>query len=104
MLRLVRILTCVSLVVIPARGWAQSATAGIAGIVRDATGAVLPGASVEASSPALIEKVRAVVTDGLGQYKIIDLPVGTYTATFSLPGFAMVKREGLQLSAGFTAV
>src|SRR5438094_2912530 len=87
----------------PASAWAQTGSGIIAGGVRDATGAVLPGVTVEASSPALIEKVRAVVTDGEGQYKILDLRPGTYTVTFSLTGFNVLKREGIELSAGFTA-
>src|SRR6202521_4266228 len=88
----------------PAWGWAQSLTAGsIAGVVRDAAGAVLPGVTVEASSPALIEKSRSVVTDGEGQYKIVDLRPGAYTITCSLPGFSTVTREGLELTTGFTA-
>src|ERR1700726_3570996 len=74
--------------------WAQSATTGaIAGVVRDTTGAVLPGVTVEAASPALIEKVRTVVTDAQGEYKIVDLRPGTYTITFNLAGFGAVKRE-----------
>ena len=64
------------------------AQASIAGVARDASGAVLPGVTVEASSPALIEKVRSVVTDGSGQYRIVDLRPGTYTVTFTLPGSA----------------
>ena len=63
------------------------AQATIAGVVRDASAAVLPGVTVEASSPALIEKTRTVVSDGTGQYRITDLPPGTYALTFSLPGF-----------------
>jgi hypothetical protein len=59
--------------------------------------------TVEASSPALIEKVRSVVTDDRGEYKIVDLRPGTYTVTFSLTGFSTVKREGIELNAGFTA-
>jgi hypothetical protein len=81
---------------------AQAAGA-IAGVVRDTSGAVMPGVTVEASSPALIEKVRSVVTDAEGQYKIIDLRPGTYSVTFTLAGFSTVKREGVELSAGFTA-
>jgi hypothetical protein len=76
---------------------------GIAGVVKDSTGAVLPGVTVEASSPALIEKVRTVVTDGQGQYKIIDLVPGAYTVTFALAGFNTVKRDGIELPASFTA-
>ena len=88
--------------VLSGTAWAQAA-GGIAGVVRDASGAVLPGVTVEAASPALIEKVRNVVTDGEGQYKIVDLRPGTYTVTFTLPGFSTFKREGIELSAGFTA-
>jgi hypothetical protein len=85
-------------------GWAQSAnSSGIAGVVKDSSGAVLPGVTVEASSPALIEKVRTAVTDGQGQYKLVNLLAGTYTVSFSLPGFATVKREELQLQTNFTA-
>jgi len=81
---------------------AQEAS-GIAGVVKDASGAVLPGVTVEAASPVLIEKVRTVVTDGEGRYNIIDLRTGVYTVTFSLPGFGTVQREGIQLTSGFTA-
>src|SRR5438128_2642517 len=101
-LRIVVLLSAVLLV--PALGWAQSAaTASIAGIVRDTTGAVLPGVTVEAASPALIEKVRVVVSDDQGNYKIVDLRPGTYTVTFTLGGFSTFKREGLELTTGFTA-
>src|SRR5258705_3273411 len=89
-----------SVLIIPS---AASAQGSIAGNVRDASGAVLPGVTVEASSPALIEKTRSVVTDGTGQYKIVDLRPGTYTVTFALPGFSTVKREGIELSGSFTA-
>jgi hypothetical protein len=81
----------------------QTVGGGIAGVVKDPTGAVLPGVNVEAASPALIEKVRSVVTDATGNYKIIDLRPGTYTVTFTLPGFSTVKREGVELTVGFTA-
>ena len=70
----------------------------IAGVVRDPSAAVLPGVTVEASSPALIEKSRTVVSDGTGQYRITDLPPGSYVLTFALPGFTTVKREGLDVS------
>jgi hypothetical protein len=76
---------------------------GIAGVARDTSGGVLPGVTVEAASPALIERVRTVVTDGEGRYNIVDLRPGAYTVTFSLGGFSTVKREGIELSAGFTA-
>ncbi|MBI2186694.1 MAG: carboxypeptidase regulatory-like domain-containing protein [Acidobacteria bacterium] len=88
------------LILLPAAAYAQ---ASIAGQVRDASGAVLPGVTVEASSPALIEKVRSVVTDGTGQYRIEILPPGTYVVTFALAGFSTVKREGVQLTGTFTA-
>ncbi|PYQ83729.1 MAG: hypothetical protein DMG03_12560 [Acidobacteria bacterium] len=78
-------------------------TSAIAGVVRDTTGGVMPGVTVEASSPALIEKTRVAVTDGDGQYKIIDLRPGTYTVTFTLPGFNTVKRDGIELTNDFTA-
>ncbi len=83
--------------------WAQGQSGSIAGVVRDTSGAVLPGVTVEAASPALIEKVRSAVTNGQGQYAIVDLRPGTYSVTFTLPGFAVVKREGVTLTASFTA-
>src|SRR5207237_6535384 len=77
----------------------------VAGIVRDASGAVLPGVSVEAASPVLIEKSRTVVTDGGGQYRIVDLKPGTYSVTFTLPGFTTIKREDVELTgAGVTTI
>jgi hypothetical protein len=79
------------------------AQASITGVVRDASGAVLPGVTVEASSPVLIEKVRTVVTDGSGQYRIIDLRPGTYAVTYSLSGFSVVRREGIELTGTFVA-
>src|SRR2546425_5635332 len=83
---------------------AQSLASGtIAGTVRDTTGAVLPGVTVEAASPALIEKVRTVVTDGQGQYKIVDLRPGTYIVSFTLGGFTAFRREGIELTTAFTA-
>src|SRR5262245_20123865 len=81
---------------------AQQAS-GIAGFVRDTSGAVLPGVTVEATSPALIEKVRTVVSDGEGRYNIVDLRPGTYTVTFTLAGFNSFRREGIILTVGFTA-
>src|SRR4029077_1655475 len=79
-----------------------SAQGTLTGTVRDESGAVLPGVTVEASSPALIEKVRAAVTDGSGQYRITALNPGTYSLTFRLPGFNLVKREGIELSGTAT--
>ncbi|HKA07510.1 MAG TPA: carboxypeptidase-like regulatory domain-containing protein, partial [Gemmataceae bacterium] len=89
-------------VLLPLTSAAQS-TGAIAGTVRDATGAVLPGVTVEASSPALIEGARSASTDERGQYRIIDLRPGTYTTTFTLSGFSTVRREAIEISAGFTA-
>jgi hypothetical protein len=83
-------------------GAAQSGS-GLAGVVKDTSGAVLPGVTVEASSPALIEKVRTVVTDGDGQYKVVGLVPGIYAVTFTLAGFNTVRREGIALTASFTA-
>ncbi len=81
---------------------AQATTGTIAGVVKDSTGAVLPGVTVEAASPALIEKVRAAVTDDQGNYKIVNLRSGTYSVTFTLAGFGTLKREGVELSAGIS--
>ena len=75
----------------------------IAGAVKDPSGAVLPGVTVEAASPALIERVRTAATDGTGLYRIVNLPPGLYTVTFTLPGFSQVRREAVQVEAGFTA-
>jgi hypothetical protein len=75
----------------------------VAGTVTDASGGVLPGVTVEVSSPALIEKVRTAVTDGSGQYQIINLPPGTYSVTFSLTGFSTVKRDGIDVRPNFTS-
>ena len=86
----------------PSMAWAQS-NSSIAGVVKDGTGGVLPGATVEASSPALIEKVRTAVTDSAGQYKIVNLVPGVYSVTFTLAGFNTVKRDGIELTASFTA-
>jgi hypothetical protein len=96
--------TITSLVVCSTWAFAQTSASGsIAGVAKDATGAVLPGVTVEAASPALIEKTRSVTTDGQGAYKIVDLRPGTYTVTFTLAGFSTVKREGIELTTSFTA-
>ena len=94
------LIAVVAMVLAPSVAHAQ---AGIAGAVKDSSGAVLPGVTVEAASPVLIEKTRSVVTDGGGQYKIVDLRPGSYTVTFTLPGFSTVKREGVELSGSFVA-
>ncbi|PYR81009.1 MAG: hypothetical protein DMF87_06805 [Acidobacteria bacterium] len=85
---------------LPAGAFAQSS---ITGVVRDASGGVLPGVTVEASSPALIEGSRSAVTDANGLYRVVDLRPGPYSVTFSLQGFTTLKREGIQLPAEFTA-
>jgi len=89
-----------SLLLLPAAAFAQGA---ITGVVRDVSGAVLPGVTVEAASPVLIEKVRSVDTDASGQYRIVDLRPGTYSVTFSLPGFRTVRRDGIELTGTFVA-
>lgn len=101
-MRVLRWLPLVVLTVftMPAAVFAQ---ASITGVVKDASGAVLPGVTVEASSPVLIEKARTATTDGSGQYRIVDLRPGPYTVTFSLAGFTTVKREGIELAGSFVA-
>src|SRR5678809_308543 len=89
-----------ALLLLPSAAYAQAA---ITGVVKDASGGVLPGVTVEAASPVMIEKVRSVVSDATGQYRIVDLRPGTYSVTFSLPGFSTVKREGIELTGSFTA-
>jgi hypothetical protein len=96
-------LTCLLLwtvLLLPSYVYAQ---ASIAGTVRDGSGAVMPGVTVEASSPALIEKVRSVTTDGSGQFRIVDLRPGTYAVAFGLQGFSTVRREGIELTGSFNA-
>jgi hypothetical protein len=95
--------SCAAIVLILASGAEGQTNSAIAGLVKDTTGAVLPGVTVEASSPALIEKVRRAVTDNTGQYKIIELQPGNYAVTFTLPGFSTVRRQGIELTSGFTA-
>src|SRR6266536_3611701 len=90
---------------LPTSASAQAVTGAIGGVAKDASGAVLPGVTVEVSSPALIEKTRAAVTDGTGQYRVVDLRPGTYSLTFTLTGFNTVKREGVEISgAGVFAI
>src|SRR6476469_5958495 len=102
MMRVTRssVLCLLLLVLAPAVALAQ---ASIAGTVHDSSGASLPGVTVEASSPALIEKVRTAVSDGSGVYRIVNLPPGTYAVSFTLPGFNVIRREGIELSGSFTA-
>ena len=99
-----RLLIVAAVLLVPGVISAQDSTSGtIAGVVRDTSGAVLPGVTVEASSPALIEKVRVATTDGDGRFRIIDLRPGEYVITFTLPGFRTLRRDGIQLTTGFTA-
>ena len=95
------ILTVVLLAMLPGLAYAQDGA--ISGVVRDETGGVLPGVTVEASSPALIERVRVGVTSDQGLYRILELPPGIYAVTFTLSGFSTHVREGIELTAGFTA-
>jgi hypothetical protein len=88
--------------IVPAAASAQEA-ASIVGLVRDTTGAVMPGVTVEAASDVLIEKVRSAISDGSGRFAIIDLRPGTYVVTFTLPGFKTVRREGIVLAGAFAA-
>lgn len=93
-----------TLLLVPAVAAAQTATgSGFTGVARDTNGDALVGVTVEVQSPALIERVRTTVTDERGQYRITDLGPGTYSVTFTLPGFRVVRREGIQLTANFTA-
>jgi hypothetical protein len=89
-------------IILPAVTLAQTGAA-LTGIVSDSSGAVLPGVSVEAKSPVLIEQTRSAVTDETGRYRIVDLRPGTYSVSFTLPGFATVIREGIELSGTFIA-
>jgi hypothetical protein len=98
--KLLALLAFVLVIVVPRAVYAQ---ASIAGTVKDSSGAVLPGVTVEASSPALIEKTRTAVTDGSGQYRIEDLRPGVYSVTFTLSGFSTIKRDGVELTGSFTA-
>src|SRR5215218_8630719 len=89
-----------ALLAVPAAAMAQAA---IAGVVRDPSGGVLPGVTVEAASPALIEKTRSVVTDANGQYRIVNLRPGEYSVTFTISGFSSVKRDAVVLQGSMTA-
>lgn len=95
-------LACALVVLLLASSTA-SAQSAIGGLVLDTTGAVIPGVTVEAASPALIEKTRTAITDGQGRYLIVDLRPGPYTVTFTLTGFSTFRRDGIELPANFTA-
>jgi len=98
---MIRFLLC-ALLLMPSISFAQ---ATLAGVVRDSSNAVLPGVTVETSSPALIEKTRTATTDGTGQYQIVDLRPGTYAITFLLSGFRTIRREGVEISgSGVTTI
>jgi hypothetical protein len=99
MFRWLKLVVIVSVLVWPSLAAAQ---ASLTGTVRDTSGGVLPGVTVEASSPVLIEKVRAAVTDDTGQFRIVDLRPGTYSLTATLPGFITVRREGIALAGSQT--
>ncbi|MEP7310858.1 MAG: TonB-dependent receptor [Acidobacteriota bacterium] len=101
-MRIVRLLVFAAVLVVGFPGLVR-AQASIAGVVKDTSGAVLPGVTVEASSPALIEKTRSVVADDTGQFRIVDLRPGTYAVTFTLSGFTTIKRDGIELSGSFAA-
>ena len=100
------VLACLAAVhaFVPAGVAAQGATlASVTGLVRDSSGAVLPGVTVEVFSPVLIERERTAVTDDTGRYRIVNLPPGTYAVTFMLSGFSGVRREGIELAGSFVA-
>src|SRR5712672_2662652 len=102
MLRLFSRIGLIALAVLTVTSTAAFAQSAIAGQVKDTSGGVLPGVTVEASSPALIEKTKTAVTDSSGQYNIIDLRPGTYIVTFTLTGFRPVRREGVEVPSNFT--
>src|SRR5437879_6857363 len=101
--RIVRVVMGWCFLLLPAIVWAQAETGNLVGVVKDPSGAVLPGVSVEAASPAVIERIRTAVSDEQGRYRIGDLRPGLYTVTFALPGFSALRREGIELTTGFTA-
>ena len=104
MYRSVGILVLAFLSLDSSSAWSQgTSSATIVGVVTDTSGAVLPGVTVEAASPVLIEKVRSAVTDERGEYRIVELIPGTYTVTFSLTGFSSLRREGIELPPSFNA-
>src|SRR5256714_5345248 len=93
---------CLALLVVLLLPATVLAQASLTGTVKDPSGAVLPGVTVEAASDVLIEKTRSSITDSAGLYRIVDLRPGTYTLTFTLPGFSTVKREGIELTGSAT--
>src|SRR5690242_6262505 len=105
--RAVRSLICLASILavsaLTTREAAAQQSSGIAGAVRDSSGGALPGVQVEATSPALIEQSRTAVTDESGRFNIVDLRPGSYDVTFTLSGFRTIRREGIQLTGGFTA-
>ena len=102
--RLARLVTAGAILLLPTLASAQAlGAASVTGVVRDPSGGVLPGVTVEATSPVLIEGARISVTDAEGRYRLVDLRPGTYIVTFTLPGFRTLRREGLQLTADFNA-
>ena len=101
---IVAVVVAYAFLLMPTASSAQTGLSGsIAGVVKDTTGAALPGVTVEVSSPALPDKVRSAVTDSGGQYKVIDLRPGSYTVTFTLASFGTVRREGIVITTGVTA-
>jgi len=96
----VRLTVALFVLFVPAIALAQGS---IAGMVRDTSGAIMPGVTVEASSDSLIEKSRTATTDGAGQYKIVDLPPGTYSVAYTLSGFKTVRRGGIVIEGTFVA-
>ncbi len=94
------LLVVACIVIVPSLAHAQSV---FTGTVKDSSGAVMPGVTVEAASPVLIEKVKSAITDENGLYRIVDLRPGTYTLTFTLPGFNTVTKAGIELQSNFTA-
>ena len=91
------------IVLLPLGAWAQQLTSSITGVARDTSGLVLPGVTIEVASPALIGGVRSFVADSEGRYNVVDLVPGTYSVTFTLPGFKTLVRDGVGITAGFTA-
>src|SRR5437867_1573145 len=101
--RIARLVVLSCLQLLPVILLAQADSGNVVGVVKDTSGAVLPGVAVEAASPALIERSRTVVSDEQGRYRIGDLRPGAYTVTFTLAGFTTLKREAIELTTGFTA-